>query len=163
MEYQRLVTLGKYFDIPAQVLSPHETKELYPLMNVSDVKGTLYSPGDGTIDPSGWVASLTKGAKMKGAQVFEHCPVIDILTEGSHAGSTQVIGVKVQGGHVIRTKKIVNAAGVWSNHVTQMVGKTIPLCAMHHAYVVSERIDGIQNMPNVRDHDASVYLKRQVR
>jgi sarcosine dehydrogenase len=33
---------------------------------------------------------------------------------------------------------------------------------MKHAYVVTERIPGIEKMPNVRDHDASVYLKLQV-
>ena len=37
----------------------------------------------------------------------------------------------------------------------------MPLVAMRHAYVVTERIEGIQNMPNMRDHDASVYLKLQ--
>ncbi len=33
---------------------------------------------------------------------------------------------------------------------------------MKHAYVVTEKIPGIEKMPNVRDHDASVYLKLQV-
>ena len=33
---------------------------------------------------------------------------------------------------------------------------------MKHAYVVTERIPSIEKMPNVRDHDASVYLKLQV-
>ncbi|OQR92359.1 sarcosine dehydrogenase, mitochondrial [Achlya hypogyna] len=160
-EYQRLATLGKYFDIPAHVLSPAETKDLYPLMNVSDLKGTLYSPGDGTIDPSSWVAALTKGAKLHGGRVFEHTPVADILTESAGKDTQQVIGVQVAGGHVIRTRRVVNAAGVWSNYVAKMVKKDIPLCAMHHAYVVTERIEGIQSMPNVRDHDASVYLKLQ--
>ncbi|OQS05254.1 sarcosine dehydrogenase, mitochondrial isoform X1 [Thraustotheca clavata] len=160
-EYQRLATLGKYFGIDSHVLSPAETKELYPLMNVSDLKGTLYSPGDGTIDPSGWVAALTKGAKMKGAQVFENTPVADILTENTPRGDKKVVGVQLKGGHIIRTNRVINAAGVWSNYIAKMVGKVIPLCAMHHAYVVTERIDGIQNMPNVRDHDASVYLKLQ--
>jgi sarcosine dehydrogenase len=42
-----------------------------------------------------------------------------------------------------------------------MAGVKVPLVAMKHAYVVTERIEGIQNMPNVRDHDASVYLKLQ--
>ena len=37
----------------------------------------------------------------------------------------------------------------------------MPLVAMKHAYVVTEKIPGIENMPNVRDHDASVYLKLQ--
>ena len=32
---------------------------------------------------------------------------------------------------------------------------------MKHAYVTTEQIPGIENMPNVRDHDASVYLKLQ--
>ena len=42
-----------------------------------------------------------------------------------------------------------------------MAGVSVPLTALHHHYVVSERIEGIHGMPNVRDHDASVYLKVQ--
>ena len=42
-----------------------------------------------------------------------------------------------------------------------MVGVEIPLVPMKHAYVVTEKIPGIENMPNVRDHDASVYLRLQ--
>lgn len=42
-----------------------------------------------------------------------------------------------------------------------MAGVKVPLIAMKHAYVVTERIEGIQNMPNVRDHDLSLYLKLQ--
>ena len=42
-----------------------------------------------------------------------------------------------------------------------MVGITIPLLAMKHAYIVTEKIPGIEMTPNVRDHDASVYLKLQ--
>ena len=37
----------------------------------------------------------------------------------------------------------------------------VPLTVMKHAYIVTERIPGIENMPNVRDHDASVYLRLQ--
>lgn len=37
----------------------------------------------------------------------------------------------------------------------------MPLIALKHAYVVTERIEGVQNLPNVRDHDSSVYLKLQ--
>ncbi|RHY63960.1 hypothetical protein DYB30_011473 [Aphanomyces astaci] len=160
-EYHRLATLGKYFDIPAQVLSPSDTKALYPLMNVSDLKGALYSPGDGTIDPSGWVAALTKGARQLGAKAYEHTRVQAILTTGDDQGK-QVTGVQVEGGHVIKTKRVINCGGVWAPAIAKLVGHDIPLCAMHHAYVVSERIKGIQNMPNIRDHDASVYLKLQV-
>jgi hypothetical protein len=43
-EYKRLHTIGKVFGIESFVLSREETKQLYPLMNVSDIYGTLYSP-----------------------------------------------------------------------------------------------------------------------
>lgn len=34
-------------------------QKLYPLMNVDDVYGCLYSPKDGTIDPSGaWLSMM---------------------------------------------------------------------------------------------------------
>ena len=51
------------------------------------------------------------------------------------------------------------SVGVWSSYIGDMAGVKVPLIAMKHAFVVSEKIEGIQNMPNVRDHDASVYLK----
>ena len=41
------------------------------------------------------------------------------------------------------------------------VGLDIPLIGYKHAYVTTDRIPGIENMPNIRDHDASVYLKLQ--
>ena len=53
------------------------------------------------------------------------------------------------------------SVGVWSSYIGEMAGVKVPLIAMKHAYVVSEKIDDIQNMPNVRDHDASVYLRLQ--
>ncbi len=51
------------------MLSPEETKKLYPLMNVSDIYGTLYSPRDGTIDPAGYCSALTRAASRRGAKV----------------------------------------------------------------------------------------------
>ena len=56
----------------------------------------------------------------------------------------------------------MNCAGAWAGYVAGMVGLKIPLIAMRHAYVTTDRIDGVQNKPNVRDHDASVYIKLQV-
>ncbi|KAG8142135.1 putative Sarcosine dehydrogenase mitochondrial isoform X2 protein [Naja naja] len=46
-----------------------ETKELYPLMNVDDLYGTLYVPEDGTMDPAGTCTCLTRAASNRGALV----------------------------------------------------------------------------------------------
>ena len=42
-----------------------------------------------------------------------------------------------------------------------MAGVAVPLTVTKHAYVVTERIEGIAGMPNVRDHDSSLYFKTQ--
>lgn len=34
--------------------------------------------------------------------------------------------------------------GVWATKLGEMAGVKVPLIAMHHAYVVTERIEGIQ-------------------
>ena len=93
-------------------------------------------------------------------QVFENCPVTGIETKVDNLGLKRVSAVQTPSG-TIKTHCVVNCAGVWSPYVGALCGVTVPLVAMYHAYVVTERIEGIQNMPNVRDHDASVYLKLQ--
>ncbi|XP_024906986.1 sarcosine dehydrogenase, mitochondrial isoform X3 [Pteropus alecto] len=68
LEYQRLMSLGKAYGVESHVLSPAETKTLYPLMNVDDLYGTLYVPGDGTIDPAGTCSALARAATARAAQ-----------------------------------------------------------------------------------------------
>ncbi|KAB0358521.1 hypothetical protein FD754_002677 [Muntiacus muntjak] len=159
-EYKRLMSLGKVYGIESHVLSPGETKALYPLMNVEDLYGTLYVPHDGTMDPAGTCTSLVRAATARGAQVIENCPVTGIRVRTDDFGVRRVAAVETDFG-CIRTPCVVNCAGVWAGAVGRMAGVRVPLVAMHHAYVVTERIEGIQNMPNVRDHDASVYLRLQ--
>ncbi|EMP34635.1 Guanine nucleotide exchange factor VAV2, partial [Chelonia mydas] len=202
-EYKRLMSLGKVYGIESYVLSPAETKDLYPLMNVDDLYGTLYVPKDGTMDPAGTCTTLTRAAAARGAlvidyctfgsqpppsqsqicfrialfcltappfgrlgvaltdfEVIENCPVTGIQVRADDLGVQRVAAVETNYG-IIQTPCVVNCAGVWARALGQMAGVNVPLVAMHHAYVVTERIEGVQNMPNVRDHDASVYLRLQ--
>ncbi|XP_036833571.1 sarcosine dehydrogenase, mitochondrial [Oncorhynchus mykiss] len=159
-EYKRLMSLGKVYGIESHVLSPAETKDLYPLMNVDDLYGTLYVPKDGTMDPAGTCTTLSRAATARGATVIENCPVTGIQVSTDDMGVKRVKAVETFHG-TIQTPVVVNCAGVWAAKLGEMAGVKVPLVAMHHAYVVTERIEGIQNMPNVRDHDASVYLRLQ--
>ncbi|XP_032993202.1 sarcosine dehydrogenase, mitochondrial isoform X2 [Lacerta agilis] len=159
-EYKRLMSLGKVYGIESYVLSPGETKDLYPLMNVDDLYGTLYVPKDGTMDPAGTCMTLARAATARGALVIENCPVIGIELREDDLGARRVAAVVTDHG-TIQTPCVVNCMGVWAQSLGKMAGVNVPLVAMHHAYVVTERIEGIQNMPNVRDHDTSVYLRLQ--
>ncbi|XP_042193532.1 sarcosine dehydrogenase, mitochondrial [Callorhinchus milii] len=159
-EYKRLMSLGKVYGIESHVLSPAETKTLYPLMNVDDLYGTLYVPSDGTMDPAGTCSTLARAATARGATVIESCPVTGIQVKVDDLGVRRVCGVETPYG-TIQTPCVVNCAGVWAQKLGAMAGVSVPLIAMHHAYIVTEHIEGIQNMPNVRDHDTSIYLRLQ--
>lgn len=159
-EYRRLQTIGRVYGVESHVLSPEEAKKIYPLLNVSDICGVLYSPRDGTIDPAGMCTALARGATAAGAKVIEMCSVTDIETTVDDFGIKKVTGVVTNAG-TIKTNCVINCCGVWAPYIGKMAGVRVPQLAMKHAYIVTERIEGIQNMPNARDHDGSVYLKLQ--
>lgn len=159
-EYRRLSTFGKAVGIENRILSPIETQEIFPHLNPKSFIGALHSPGDGTVDPAMLCTALTRAATKNGAQVFEDCPVSDILTGEGILGSKNIQGVSTPFG-TIRTNCVVNATGVWGRDMIEKHGVNLPLIPMRHAYIVSEPIDGILGMPNVRDHDYSIYLRIQ--
>jgi sarcosine dehydrogenase len=61
----------------------------------------------------------------------------------------------------IKTNTVVNATGVWGKDLLSSHGIHLPLVPMKHAYVISETIKDVQGMPNVRDHDYSLYFRIQ--
>ena len=165
-EYERLAQTGVYYGIESSVLSPAEAKSVHPLLNVDDVYGALYSPTDGTLDPAGLVTAYTRAAKQAGATVVEGVRVSAIDTEEFNAidGATarRILGVQTACGQSIRCDHVVNACGAWARSLSAMAGAELPLRAMKHAYVVTEPIEGMHGgLPNVRDHDLSIYLKAQ--
>ena len=87
--------------------------------------------------------------------------VEDYKTLGG-ANSRRIQAVLTACGQRIQTPTVVNACGAWANEIARMVDVQIPLKAMKHAMVLTEPIEGMHSgLPNVRDHDLSVYLKTQ--
>lgn len=142
------------------MLSPEETQKIFPHLNPDVFIGSLYSPGDGVVDPAMLCTALTRGAIKNGGKVIENCPVSKVITGENTFGEKFVKGVVTPHG-TINTNVIVNATGVWGRDLAEDHGIHLPLVPMRHSYVISEPIDGIMGMPNVRDHDASIYFRVQ--
>ncbi|KAF2356164.1 FAD dependent oxidoreductase central domain [Trinorchestia longiramus] len=157
---KRMATFSRTKGVEAILLDNRDTKKLCPLMNVDDLHGALYCPGSGTVDPAGLCNALSQVSKKLGAQVLEDCHFMDLKTTNTMMGRKKVSEVKTSRGD-IKTNCVINATGVWANSVTSKVGLSVPLVAKKHAYVVTEKIPGIQNMPNVRDYDYSTYFRLQ--
>ena len=153
-EYSRLHSLGKVFNIESHLLSPEEVKKIHPLLNVSDITGGLYVPGDGTIDPSGITNSYARAAKKNNCQILEQTSVLELITSGN-----SINGVKTSSGEFMADNVII-CGGSWSETFLKDI-YPIPQCSMHHAYVETEFIPESKNLPCVRDHDSSIYFKQQ--
>ncbi|MDF2765406.1 MAG: gcvT, partial [Rhodospirillales bacterium] len=153
-EFKRGASMAKTFGLDVEVLGPREVKERYPLLNERDVVGGVYLAKDGQGDPANIALALAKGARQKGAKIFEQVKVTGILTEKG-----RVTGVVTAQG-TIRAEHVVNCAGMWGREVGRMAGVSVPLQACEHFYIVTEPIEGLpRGLPTLRVPDEQTYYK----
>ena len=69
IEFKRQATTAHSFGLDMHLLSPAETKALWPLMQVDDLVGASFMPTDGQASPSDITQALAKGARMKGVKI----------------------------------------------------------------------------------------------
>ncbi len=151
---KRQETLAHLFGVPAFSISRDEALERWPLMNADDVVGAVWSPEDGRVSPSDLCAALVKGAKSRGARVFENTGVTGILTRHG-----KVVGVETDQG-TVKCDAIALCTGLWSRTAGAMAGVQIPVWSCEHFYLLTKPIDGISgNMPTLSDHDNHLYIR----
>ena len=156
-EVRRQATTAHSFGLEMQLLSPTEARELWPLMDVSDVIGAAFLPTDGQANPSDITQALARGARIKGVRIFEDTPVTEILVEDGRA-----VGVVTPRG-TLRCEVVVNCAGQWAREVGQLAGVNVPLVSVQHQYMMTEPIPGVTpDLPTLRDPDRLTYYKEEV-
>jgi len=156
-EYKRLATTAGSFGMDMHLISPKEVKDMWPLMNVSDLVGASYLPTDGQANPSDITQSLAKGARMHGAKLFEGVEVTGFAMDGD-----RITAVKTDRGD-IACEKVVNCGGQWARQIGAMAGISVPLQPVKHQYIVTEPIDGLTpETATIRDPDRFTYFKEEV-
>jgi glycine cleavage system aminomethyltransferase T/glycine/D-amino acid oxidase-like deaminating enzyme len=154
-ELKRQATLARAFDVDCRVIKPSDIHDDWPELNLDQVKGGVYLPGDGQTNPVDTTLALARGARKGGAQIVEQVEVADLLIEND-----TVCGVRLSDGRSIRAHHVVIAAGMWSRDFGQKHGVSIPLQAAEHFYVVTESIDALAKMrPTLRMPDEQAYYK----
>jgi glycine cleavage system T protein len=156
-EIYRQASLARAFNIDVREITPSEVKEMYPHLNVADVKAAVHLPLDGQCDPANIAMALAKGARQNGATIIEGVKVTAVNQKDG-----RVTGVTcVQNGETftIETENVVNAAGMWGRTLANMSGVTVPLHACEHFYIVTEPIAGLKQLPVLRVPDECTYYK----
>ena len=155
-EYRRITNFNRLHGNDIQELSPAEVKELFPFAEIDDISAGFYAENDGRINPVDVTMALAKGARMKGAKIFQNTPVRGVLT---HNGT--VTGVRTDKGE-IRSEFVVNCAGMWARQLGEQSGVVIPNQAAEHYYLITDNIDGVSaDLPVLEDPSVHAYYREE--
>lgn len=154
---RRTIATARSFGIEAEFITPAEALELWPLMRIDDLVGAVWLPGDGKANPTDLTQSLAKGARNRGAKIFEGVQITGTIIENG-----RIVGVETSQG-TVRCESFLNCAGQWARELGKMSGVNIPLHSAEHFYLVTKEIEGVhRDLPVLRDPDGYIYYKEEV-
>ena len=156
-QLKRTASAARAQNVAIDILTPEQAGEKFPIMRTDDLVGAVWLPGDGKANPADITQSLARGARNRGARIFERTRVTGIRTDRG-----RVTAVETDQG-AISCEKIAICAGQWSRAVGAMCGVTVPLHSAEHMYIVTGRIEGVApSLPVMRDPDGFIYFKEEV-
>lgn len=144
----------------ARLLTPEEAAEMVPIIDPAGLKGAVFDPEEGNLDPNGATFAYAGAARKRGAEVIQGNRVLSLERRPDGDWS-----VETEKG-TITAEHVVNAGGLWARRVGQMVGVDHPLTPMVHHYLVTDDIPevaafGSEMMPAVTDLEGFTYLQRE--
>ncbi|SMY08201.1 GcvT family protein [Flavimaricola marinus] len=157
-EIRRTAAMARAFGVEVDEISTAEVGQRYGHLNLDGVTGGVYLPKDGQGDPGNIALALAKGARQRGAQIFERVAVTSVKREADRVTGVDWQAENGEAGH-IACDMIVNCAGMWGRAVGQMAGVNVPLQACEHFYIVSEPVAGLEQLPVLRVPDECAYYK----
>ncbi|MBX2868069.1 MAG: FAD-dependent oxidoreductase [Acidiferrobacterales bacterium] len=158
--FQHLTGVSKSAGFELRMLSPSEMESMHPYYQAGNsVRGAIFDPYEGDIDPSQLTHALVKGARDAGAEVARFTCVTGILRNKDKEWL-----VETNKGNVT-CEIIVNATGFYGEKVGKMVGANLPVATLEHQYLVTEPLEVLEQdaevFPLVRDPDIRFYLRRE--
>ncbi len=144
----------------ARLMTPDEIRDLTgDIIKTDDVLGGLYDSNEGYLDPNGATHAYAGAAKKRGADVILRNRVLGLRQRGDGTWDVET----EQG--TIHTEHVVNAAGLWAKQCGLMAGVDLPVTPMEHHYLITDRIDALENLPGelpiVVDLDGFTYTRQE--
>lgn len=168
-EYQKYCGTANTIGVPFQVIGPREVKELWPLLELGGsadtaaVIGALYHPHDGHIAPADLTMALRKGARARGAEIYEQTEV----TAATRTRSGEWL-LKTTRGDIV-AEHVVCATGNYARQTGRMFGINVPAIPVEHQYIVYDespelkayRNAGGRELAVMREPEQSYYLREE--
>ncbi len=162
-EYKKYCGTANTIGVPFEMITPSEVKDLWPLCDTHGLVGALYHPHDGHIAPVDLTNALAKGARTRGAKIYQH-------TEATGLSRTKSGEWKVQTaeGEIV-CEHLICATGNYSQKTSRLLGISIPAIPVQHQYIVTDvceelkayREAGGKELAVLRESDASYYFREE--
>jgi dimethylglycine dehydrogenase len=158
-EYRYVAAIAQSSGLDYRILTPQALRQRYPLVELEDLKGALWDPWDGDIDPAQLTQAFAAGARQLGARILRFTRVTG-LAQGA-TGGWQVTTNKGE----YTAEVVINAAGYRAGEVMALLGQDLPIVTMSHQYLVTDDIPELKaraaRLPLLRDPDVSYYLRQE--
>ena len=174
-EYMLYASTAETCGVPYEWLSPAQIKDRWPLVRTEDLKGAIYHPTDGYINPADVTMAMAKGARQRGVTIERKWQVDGYQWTGDHWDVTCTKMVE-KGGNlvpsdeqvVIHAEHVVTATGNHAQRTAQLLGIKIPAIPVEHQYIVTEPDPTLvewrksnDEHPVLRDADAKWYVREE--
>ena len=174
-EFELYSSTAETVGIPYEWLTPDQIKERWPLVRTEDLRGALFHPTDGYINPADVTQAMAKGARQRGVEIVRKRQVDSYEWTGSEwivRGSVMAEkgGNLVPSGEEfeIRAEHVVTATGNHSQRTAKLLGIKIPAIPVEHQYIVTEPDPALVayrktqgEHPVLRDADAKWYVREE--
>ncbi len=174
-EYMLYSSVAETAGVYHEFLTPAQIKERWPLVRTDDLKGALYHPQDGYINPADVTQAMAKGARQLGATIERKIQVNGYRWTGSE-WIVSVTRMEDKGGMLLPTEEtyeihaehVVTATGNHAQRTARLLGIKIPAIPVEHQYIVTEPDPMLQEYrknhpehPVLRDADAKWYVREE--
>ena len=174
-EYMLYAATAETVGIPHEWLTPAEIKARWPLVRTEDLKGAIFHPTDGYINPADVTMAMAKGARQRGVVIERKWQVDGYAWTGSE-WQVSVTKMVEKGGNlvpseetaVITAEHVVTATGNHAQRTAKLLGIKIPAIPVEHQYIVTEPDPALVEWrktngehPVLRDADAKWYVREE--
>jgi sarcosine oxidase subunit beta len=130
------VALQRSLGLTVDILGPEEITDVVPILDVKGMKaiGATFCPTDGHANPFKTTFAYADAARKHGAEFYTHTNVT-----GLTLSRKRIIAVVTDKG-TIRADVVVNAAGVDSKTIAQIVHIRLPLTPYRKEIMATERL-----------------------
>jgi len=143
---EEFVDIQQKAGVKVQLVDASEVTRIQPNLSKWIVGAAIY-PEDGMVNPLCLTFGFARAAKRKKAKVF-----LNTRVEGIERASSKMHSVQTNRGK-IKSKFVVNAAGVNAPQIGKMVGVEIPITPLKGQLVVTESIPRPFTTSSVVDSD----------